>query len=164
MLPTSYYSAIIQFSQPLLLTTLSFTSFGLALFLTPSIQPINFSIHWITPAQAQTFNDEQIKSYASALIEIESLRQSILKEMAGKIGETTIPGLRCDDPKFLDAFPTSARGVAKKYCDLSKEIVEEKYKLTPELFNKITIELSRDQGLKGRIQDAMRRLSSERKP
>ncbi len=153
MLPNPVSRIIAKSFKPLVLTAFSLTGMGLGLL--PSLSPHTASLVWMAPAQAQSFSDEQIKDYASALIEIEALRQSVRTELKEKMG-SNIPNLICDDPKTLDAFPLNLRGVAKTYCDESTKIVE-KYGLTTKLFNEITAELPGDATLRKRIQDAMRR-------
>ncbi len=153
MLPNPISRLVVKSFQPLVLTACAVTGVGLGLL--PSLSPHTASLVWMAPAQAQSFSDEQIKDYASALIEIEVLRQSVRAELKEKMGPD-IPNLMCDKPNTLDDFPLNVRGVAKTYCDQSKKIVE-KYGLTTELFNKITIDLGGDAALRKRIQDAMRR-------
>ncbi|MDB9312541.1 DUF4168 domain-containing protein [Spirulina sp. CS-785/01] len=106
-------------------------------------------------AVAQDFSEQELRSYARALLEIEPHRQRAYNEIKDQAG--SVPNIVCNRRGTFSGLPGNARQIASNYCNQSREIVEE-VGLTIERFNQITSRVQDDPRLARRIQDEMRSL------
>ncbi|MBD2300856.1 DUF4168 domain-containing protein [Nostoc sp. FACHB-87] len=111
-------------------------------------------------AQTPTVNNNEIVSYAQAVLAMEPSRQQAFSEIKKLIGGGEIPQIVCNDPKSINNLPRKARNIAINYCNRSQKIVEENG-LTIEQFNKITIEIQNDDNLKRQIYNTLIRLQKK---
>ncbi|AUT00739.1 hypothetical protein CLI64_10200 [Nostoc sp. CENA543] len=119
---------------------------------------------WNTKALAQNLSvsNNDIVSYAQALLAIEPVRQQAFREIKRIIGSGNIPQIVCNEPDSINSLTNQeARDVARNYCKDSQAIVEDKG-LTIEKFNKITVEISRNNGLKKRVYDQLLQLQQRK--
>ncbi|MDM9381186.1 DUF4168 domain-containing protein [Chlorogloeopsis sp. ULAP01] len=116
---------------------------------------------WNTKVDAQSPSqtipadkNPEIMGYSRALIKIESARQQAFENIKKIIGNREVPKMACNDPNSLNNIPSEARDIAVNYCNRSQEIVKENG-LTPEQFNKITVELQNNEDLKRQIYNTL---------
>jgi len=105
-------------------------------------------------AQGQQLTQQQLESYAQAILEIEPLRQRTFQEIQRVLDSQQVPSIACNRPKSYEDLPSSARSAIVNYCNRSKEIVEEQG-LTVSEFNRITAEVKSDSEIKEQVQEAM---------
>lgn len=108
-------------------------------------------------AQNLTVNNNEIVSYAQAVLAMEPSRQQAFGEIKKLINGGEIPQIVCNDPKSINSLPRKAREIAVNYCNRSQKIVEENG-LTIERFNKITMEIQNDNNLKRQVYNTLIRL------
>jgi len=108
-------------------------------------------------AQNLTVNNNEVVSYAQAVLAMEPSRQQAFDEIKKLIGNGEIPQIVCNDPKSISSLPRKARDIAVNYCTRSQKIVEENG-LTIERFNKITLEIQNDNNLKRQVYNTLIRL------
>ncbi|NEO26915.1 MAG: DUF4168 domain-containing protein [Kamptonema sp. SIO4C4] len=106
-------------------------------------------------AVAQDFSNQEIRSYARALLEIEPHRQRAYNEIKDRAG--SVPNIVCNRRGTFSGLPGNARQIASNYCSRSREIVE-RVGLTIERFNQITSRVQNDPRLARQIQNEMRSL------
>ncbi|AFY42960.1 DUF4168 domain-containing protein [Nostoc sp. PCC 7107] len=111
-------------------------------------------------AQTPAVNNNEIVSYAQAVLAMEPSRQQAFGEIKKLIGGGEIPQIVCNDPKSINNLPRKARDIAVNYCNRSQKIVEENG-LTIERFNKITVEVQNDNNLKRQIYNTLIRLQKK---
>ncbi|MBD2597257.1 hypothetical protein BCD64_19890 [Nostoc sp. MBR 210] len=111
-------------------------------------------------AQTPTVNNNEIVSYAQAVLAMEPSRQQAFSEIKKLIGGGEIPQIVCNDPKSINNLPRKARDIAVNYCNRSQKIVEENG-LSIERFNKITMEIQNDNNLKRQIYNTLIRLQKK---
>ncbi|MBD2438957.1 DUF4168 domain-containing protein [Nostoc sp. FACHB-110] len=108
-------------------------------------------------AQNVTVNNNEIVSYAQAVLAMEPSRQQAFSEIKNVIGRGEIPQIVCNDPNSISKLPRKAREIAVNYCNSSQKIVEENG-LSIERFNKITVEIQNNNNLKRQIYNTLIRL------
>ena len=113
----------------------------------PSIVTFSYS------AYAQEFSEQQLRSYAQAVLSIEPYRQQAFADIQQVIGNSP-PNIICNKPSSYGDLPQAAQTIASNYCATSKKIVESN-NLSVSQFNTITIKAQSDGGLEQRIQNAM---------
>ncbi|MBE9004277.1 DUF4168 domain-containing protein [Fortiea sp. LEGE XX443] len=111
-------------------------------------------------AQTPVVNNNEIVSYAQAVLAMEPSRQQAFGEIKKLIGGREIPQIVCNDPKSINNLPQKARNIAVNYCNRSQQIVEENG-LSIERFNKITVEIQNDNNLKRQIYNTLIRLQKK---
>ncbi|GBE95011.1 DUF4168 domain-containing protein [Nostoc cycadae] len=111
-------------------------------------------------AQTPSVNNNEIVSYAQAVLAMEPSRQQAFGEIKKLIGGGEIPQIVCNNPQSIDSLPRKARDIAVNYCNRSQKIVEENG-LTIERFNKITVEIQNDNNLKRQIYNTLIRLQKK---
>lgn len=102
---------------------------------------------------SQTVSDEQIISYAQAVMQIESNRQQAYAEIQQIMGENP-PDIVCNQPSSYNNLPEDAAKVALTYCQNSESIVKDTG-MTVEQFNQITQQVRQDQELERKIQNVI---------
>ncbi len=105
-------------------------------------------------AQAQEFSEQQLESYAQAILAIEPLRQKTFRELQRILDSEKIPMIACDRAESYENLNPQARSLIINYCNESKAIVEEKG-LTVSEFNNITSEVKSNPDLKQQVQQEM---------
>lgn len=114
---------------------------------------------------AQTFTEEEISNYATAVLAMEDIR----RDAYGEIGDlmtiakedVTRHDLRCINADGLKQLPRTVRSQVRRflvnYCNNAKKLVEDTG-LTVELFNRITVTHQQDEELAKQIQSEIVRL------
>jgi len=111
-------------------------------------------------AQTPAVNNNEIVSYAQAVLAMEPSRQQAFSEIKKIIGGGDIPQIVCNDAQSMNSLPRKARDIAVNYCNRSQKIVEENG-LSIERFNKITVEIQNDSNLKRQIYNTLIRLQKK---
>jgi hypothetical protein len=106
--------------------------------------------------QNLTVNNNEIESYAQAVLAMEPSRQQAFGEIKKLMGGE-IPQIVCNDSNSINKLPRQAKEIAVNYCNRSQKIVEENG-LSIERFNKITMELQGDNNLKRQVYNTLIRL------
>ncbi|MFM2304957.1 MAG: hypothetical protein RLZZ135_2369 [Cyanobacteriota bacterium] len=104
-------------------------------------------------AQAEDFNDTELRNYAAALMKIEPARQSALAEVS-KANGGTLPNLVCSQPDTMEDLNADAKTIFINYCEECKKIAAERG-LTIDKFNQITQAVRSTPELKQRVQNFM---------
>ena len=102
-------------------------------------------------------NNNQIDSYAQAVLAMEPARQNAFEEIKKLIGNGEIPKIVCNDSKSINGLPRKAQDIAVNYCNRSQKIVQDNG-LSIDQFNKITIELQNNDILKQQVYNTLLRL------
>lgn len=110
-------------------------------------------------AQNLSVNNNQVTSYAEAVLAIEPVRQRAFSAIK-KIMGGNIPQIVCNEPDSMNSLPGQARDIAVNYCKKSQDIVESKG-LSIEEFNLITVEISRNNKLRQRVYDRLIQLQKK---
>lgn len=108
-------------------------------------------------AQAQEYDEEQLESYAQAILAMEPLRENTYQEIQMILNSQNIPSIACNRRETYEKLPSEARSLIIKYCNRSKEIVQERG-LTVSEFNRITAQIQSNPELKRQIQQEMLQL------
>ncbi|BCL36695.1 hypothetical protein NSMS1_31420 [Nostoc sp. MS1] len=108
-------------------------------------------------AQNQSFNNNEITSYAQAVLAMEPERQQAFGEIKKIVGNGEVPQIVCSEPNSLNNLPGRARDIAVNYCNHSQKIVSD-YGLTPDKFNRMTVEIQSNADLKQQVYNALIRL------
>jgi hypothetical protein len=108
-------------------------------------------------AQNQSFNNTEITSYAQAVLAMEPARQQAFGEIKKIVGGGDVPQIVCSEPNSLNGLPGRARDIAVNYCNHSQKIVND-YGLTPDKFNRITVEIQSNANLKQQVYNTLIRL------
>ncbi|HIK04635.1 MAG TPA: DUF4168 domain-containing protein [Trichormus sp. M33_DOE_039] len=112
-------------------------------------------------AQNLSVNNNDVMNYAQAVLAIEPVRQQAFGEIKKIIGSGNIPKIVCNEPNSMNSLPGRARDIAINYCKDSQEIVEGNG-LTIEQFNRITMEIPKNNGLKKRVYDQLIQLQQRK--
>ncbi len=112
-------------------------------------------------AHTQDFSDEQVDSYAQAVLQIESYRQQAYQEIE-KILASSPPEIVCNQPDTIDKLQGKVQEVAVKYCIDSKKVAENSG-LDYEQFNLITLRIQSDKDLKRRVHNSIIRIQRQKK-
>ncbi|MGK7926817.1 MAG: DUF4168 domain-containing protein [Spirulina sp.] len=111
-----------------------------------------------TVARAQNVTDEEIQSYASAVLNMEPIRQEAYNDIKKLVTPDDPPNIICNAGATFSGLPGNARQIAVNYCNTSRQIVQDSG-LSIERFNQITSQIQGgDVDLERRIQSAMRQL------
>ncbi|HLO88286.1 MAG TPA: DUF4168 domain-containing protein [Nostocaceae cyanobacterium] len=108
-------------------------------------------------AQNPKFNNTEILNYAQALLEIEPVRQEAFEKIKTAINGREVPEIVCNKPSSINGLSGEVKKIAVEYCVNSQKIVE-KYGLTSEIFNKITVEVQSNNELKRQVYNTLLRL------
>lgn len=102
-------------------------------------------------------NNTEIDSYAQAVLTMEPARQNAFEEIKKLIGNGEIPKIVCNDSNSINGLPRKAQNIAVDYCSRSQKIVQDNG-LSIDQFNKITIELQKNDILKQQVYNTLLRL------
>ncbi|MEA5565203.1 DUF4168 domain-containing protein [Anabaena sp. UHCC 0399] len=111
-------------------------------------------------AQNLSVNKNEITSYAQALLAIEPARQQAFGAIKKIVGNENVPKIVCNQPNSMNDLPNRAREIAVNYCKQSQEIVEN-HGLTIDKFNRITMEIPKNNNLKQEIYETLVRLQNK---
>jgi hypothetical protein len=107
-------------------------------------------------AQAQEISNEEITSYARAVLAIEPKRDRAYNEIKGIVGGS-VPRVVCNETKEINRLSGNVRGIAVNYCQQAKKIIESNG-LTVNRFNQLTLLQQANPAVKQRIQAELLRL------
>lgn len=108
-------------------------------------------------AQAQNYDENTLRNYAQALLEIEPLRQSALQDIQTVLNSQEVPSIACNRAQSYQDLPNEAQSLIVEYCNRSKNIVEQQG-LTVSEFNNITTDVQSNPQLKQDVQAEMQEL------
>lgn len=133
-------------------------SFLFGLITTTSLVLSTFSVK--AHAQNLSVNQNEITSYAQALLAMEPARQQAFGEIKKIVGNGNVPKIVCNEPSSMNGLPNRARDIAVNYCKRSQEIVEN-HGLSIDRFNRITMEIPNNNRLKQQIYETLVRLQKK---
>jgi len=108
-------------------------------------------------AQNQSFNNNDITSYAQAVLAMEPARQEAFGQIKKIVGNGEVPQIVCNEPNSVNSLPSKAREIAVNYCNHSQKIVSD-YGLTIDKFNRMTVEIQNNSNLKQQVYNTLIRL------
>ena len=149
-----------------LLSSSLFTFIGLTMGLVPevsmrSLETNSFSLPTISHSQkayAQQFTPDETENYAKAGYEVELLRRKVYQEIKNSINQPP-PDIVCDRQDTLDSLQPKVREIANRYCDRSREIVEE-HNLTVDRFNVLKTYYDRQDSFYQQVQSILLKLQN----
>ena len=150
-------------SQSLIVGVLSATALGSGWI--PELSGKSPSLVFNNAAYAQEqFSDEEIASYARAVLQIEGLRvqsyEEIKQEVQKNNSEGTVPPIVCNETSNINRLDRNIRAIAVNYCSLATKFIEGN-DLTVSRFNEITMTQKNDPAFKERIQQELIRIQQE---
>ncbi|MGD1913811.1 MAG: DUF4168 domain-containing protein [Rivularia sp. (in: cyanobacteria)] len=105
--------------------------------------------------------NNEIVQYSRALLYIERSRLQAFDEIKKISGGKQLPPIVCNQPSSIASLaPRRARDIARKYCQRSREIVEDNG-LSIQRFDNITLKLKDDESLKRQIHNTLIRLQKK---
>ncbi|MGL5060417.1 MAG: DUF4168 domain-containing protein [Microcoleus sp.] len=107
-------------------------------------------------ARAQEISNEEISSYARAVLAIEPRRVEVYNEIKGIVGGS-VPRVVCNETREINRLSGNVRGIAVNYCQQAKKIIESNG-LTVGRFNQLTLLQQANPAVKQRIQAELLRL------
>ena len=107
-------------------------------------------------AQAQEISNQEITSYARAVLAIEPRRVEAYNEIKGMAGGS-VPRVVCNETKEINRLSGGVRGIAVNYCQQAKKVIETNG-LTVNRFNQLTLLQQANPAIKQRIQAELLRL------
>ena len=149
-----------------LLSSSLFTFIGLTMGLVPevsvrSLDLNQFSLITISRSQnasAQEFTPEETENYAKAGYQVELLRREVYQEIKNSINQPP-PDIVCDRQETLDSLQSQVREIAARYCDRSREIVEQ-HDLTVDRFNELKTYYDRQDSFYQQVQSILMKLQN----
>lgn len=100
--------------------------------------------------QNPNVSDEEIRSYARAVLLIEPRRKQAYDEIRGIAGGT-VPAVICSEIRSINRLNRDLRAIAVNYCDQAKNYIEQ-HNLTVTRFNEITRSQQDSPDLQRKIQ------------
>ncbi|MBR8840858.1 MAG: DUF4168 domain-containing protein [Stigonema ocellatum SAG 48.90 = DSM 106950] len=149
-----------NFCFQLSLTWILFPSLFLGNFATRGLISTALVFNSKVNAQTQTpapVNNDEVQSYARAMLAMEPARQQAFEEIKKILGSAEPPKIVCNDSNSLSSLPSKARDIAMKYCNRYQKVVEDNG-LTIERFNKLTVDIQNNETLKRQIYNTLLRL------
>lgn len=135
------------------------TFFKLTFLITPLIV-ISHSIEVpkkaVAQEVAQEYDQQQLRRYAEALLEIEPLREKTYQEIQTLLN-SEVPNIACNREDSYQDLPREVRSLIITYCNQSRAVVEGQG-LTVSQFNQITTQVRSNSELKKQIQQEMLQL------
>lgn len=150
MLRSNYSVNFIQTSYHLLIL-LSLSTSAIAFGITPEINWQSKTVNASNQAVAQGVSDEDLKKYAQAAIEIESLRKTTLSNIENIVGKSKPNQLNCNQEENFNQLPDNARNMALSYCSQSENIVR-KHGLNNTQFNQIHQQVRQNPAIRQKLQ------------
>lgn len=118
---------------------------------TPEIKLESQGISFNNQVMAQNVSDADLKKYAQAAMEIETIRKSTFENIESMVGKSKLNQINCHQEESLNQLPGNARSLAINYCQQSEEIVK-KHGLTINQFNQITQQVRQNPSMKQKLQ------------
>lgn len=109
-------------------------------------------------AYAQEFTPEETENYARAGYQVELLRRQVYQEIKSSMKQPP-PEIVCDRQETLDSLPPEIREIANRYCDRSREIVQQN-NLTVDRFNELKTYYDRQQAFYQQVQNILLKLQN----
>ena len=109
-------------------------------------------------AHAQEFTPEETENYAKAGYQVELLRREVYQEIKNSINQPP-PDIVCDRTETLDNLQPEVREIADRYCDRSREIVEQ-HNLTVDRFNELKTYYDRQDSFYQQVQSILLKLQN----
>ncbi len=131
----------------------------------PTIAP-SAKLHFLaqtSPSPSKPITNDEVQSYATAVLAMEPLRQTAYAEIKRIVGSGNVPNIACYLRQEFDKLPADIRLIANNFCDQSKRIVEISG-LSINRFNEITMQQEDDITLQQRIQAQLVRLQEQASP
>lgn len=141
-----------RLSRPLLLGILTSIS-GILIGVVPDFTASQPSLLFSSAARADEFSDADLRNYATALMEIEPIRQSALAQVRASAGGT-LPNLICNQPNTMEGLNTDAKSLFINYCNRCETIASSRG-LSIERFNQITQSVRSNSQLQNRVRGFM---------
>ncbi len=114
----------------------------------------NSLVYAVDSITDQQITDQQINSYAKAILQIEHFRQEAYNTIKKKIG-SDIPETFCTTASLNQLTTTDdVRNTAKNFCNQSTNIIKSNG-LSVEQFNQITAAMATNSDLKQKINNAL---------
>ncbi len=114
-----------------------------------------FTVGQPAHAQSQTsFSGAEVRNYALAVLDIETLRQQRSDDIAAILNVETLPAIACNDPDSLQGMNRAAREMVVEFCNSAIEIVES-HDLSIGQFNIMTELMQSDQDLQERVYEEL---------
>lgn len=124
--------------------------------------PSNFSnlltITLNRDAQAQEFTPEETENYAKAGYQVELLRREVYQEIKNSINQPP-PDIACDRQDTFDNLQPEVKEIAERYCQRSREIVEQ-HNLTADRFNELKTYYDRQDSFYQQVQSILMKLQN----
>lgn len=108
-------------------------------------------------AQAQNYDENTLRNYAQALLEIEPLRQRALQDIQTVLNSQEVPSIACNRAQSYQDLPAEVQSLIVDYCNRSQNIVQQQG-LSVSEFNNITTDVQSNPQLKQEIQAEMQEL------
>ncbi|GAB1541358.1 hypothetical protein NUACC21_40290 [Scytonema sp. NUACC21] len=102
-------------------------------------------------------SSNELTSYAKTMLTMEPLRQQAFDEIKKLVGSKDVPKIVCNEPSSFNGLPSKAKDIAVNYCQRYQKVAEEN-DLTIDRFNKITVEVQKNEDLKRQIYNTLLRL------
>ena len=104
-----------RLSRPLFLGILTSIS-GIFIGIVPDFTASQPSLLFSSAARADEFSEADLRNYATALMEIEPIRQSALTQVRASTGGT-LPNLVCNQPSTMEGLNPEAKSLFVNYCN-----------------------------------------------
>lgn len=108
----------------------------------------------VAQAQNNNYDEEQLTSYATAVLEIEPIRKEVQRKVKTELEGEPMPETACNRSETYQDLPDQARSLIINYCNRSEEIVEEQG-LTISEFNEITEQVQNNSELREKVREKM---------
>ncbi len=141
-----------RLSRPLLLGILTSVS-GILIGMVPDFTASHPSLIYSSAARADEFSEADLRNYATALMEIEPIRQSALAQVRASTGGT-LPNLVCNQPNTMEGLNTEAKSLFVNYCNKCETIASSRG-LSIEKFNQITQSVRSNSQLQNKVRGFM---------
>lgn len=109
-------------------------------------------------AHAQEFTPEETENYAKAGYQVELLRRQVYQKIKDSMRQPP-PEIVCDRQETLDSLQAEVREIASRYCDRSREIVQQN-NLTVDRFNELKRHYDRQEGFYQQVQNILLKLQN----
>lgn len=146
-------SRFYRLARPLLLGILT-GLFGILSGTVPDLTASQPSSIFASVAQADEFNDPDLRNYAAALVEIEPIRQSALTQVSRANGNGALPNLVCNQPVTMESLNSEAKSLFVRYCNQCETIAANRG-LSIDRFNQITQAVRANPHLQSRVRGFM---------
>jgi hypothetical protein len=141
-----------RLSRPLLLGILTGMS-GILIGVVPDFTVSQPNLLFSSAARADEFSDADLRNYATALMQIEPIRQSALAQVRASTGGT-LPNLVCNQPNTMEGLNTEAKSLFVNYCNKCETIASSRG-LSIERFNQITQSVRSNSQLQNKVRGFM---------